>query len=74
MIQDLREDIIETKKQKFQLLEQSFGVVYPEKNGRTHTNKEALDQFDSFVKEEKVVTLVGRVRSFRVMGKNLSSL
>jgi lysyl-tRNA synthetase class 2 len=69
MIQDLREDIIETKKQKFQLLEQSFGVVYPEKNGRTHTNKEALDQFDSFVKEEKVVTLVGRVRSFRVMGK-----
>ncbi len=69
MIQDLREDIIETKKQKFQLLEQSFGVVYPEKNGRTHTNNEALSQFDSFVKEEKVVTLVGRVRSFRVMGK-----
>jgi lysyl-tRNA synthetase, class II len=69
MIQDLREDIIETKKQKFQLLEQSFGVVYPEKNGRTHTNSEALSQFDTFVQEEKVVTLVGRVRSFRVMGK-----
>ncbi len=69
MIQDLREDIIATKKQKFHALEEAFGVVYPEKNNRTHTNSEALAHFDELMAKKTVLTLVGRVRSSRVMGK-----
>jgi lysyl-tRNA synthetase, class II len=65
----MREDILETKQEKLGLLTEAFGVSYPEKNNRTHTNKQALDEFDAFVRDEKVLTLVGRVRSLRIIGK-----
>ena len=69
MAEDLREDIIATKNQKLETLSKAFSVVYPEKNGRSHTNQQALDGFDKFVKNEEILTLVGRVRSLRIIGK-----
>jgi lysyl-tRNA synthetase class 2 len=69
MAEDLREDIIETKNQKLKTLSESFGVVYPEKTGRTHTNKQALEDFDSLSQSEENITVVGRVRSLRIIGK-----
>ena len=69
MAEDLREDIIATKNQKLSLLAQAFEVVYPEKNNRTHTNQEAVEGFESFVSSEEALTLVGRVRSLRIIGK-----
>ncbi len=69
MAEDLREDIIATKNQKLGILSQAFSVVYPEKNKRTHTNQEAILGFDDFVASEEQITLVGRVRSLRIIGK-----
>lgn len=65
----MREDILETKQEKLGLLTEAFGFTYPEKNNRTHTNREVVDGFDQFVASEEVLTLVGRVRSLRIIGK-----
>src|SRR3989344_3599236 len=65
----MREDILTTKLNKLAKLQVVFGTVYPETSVRTHTNKEALDQFDSLQNTGTEVSLVGRVRSLRVMGK-----
>lgn len=66
---DLREDIKQTKLKKLQTLKDTFGVVYPEQNNRTHTNAEALEKFEELSQSESIVTLLGRVRSIRAMGK-----
>lgn len=65
----MREDILETRLEKKGRLERAFGGVYPESSERTHTAKELLDAFEGLVSSGAQVSLVGRVRSLRVMGK-----
>jgi lysyl-tRNA synthetase class 2 len=65
----MREDIIATKKEKLTKLTAAFGTAYPEYAPRTHTSQAVLDQFESFNGTDKQVSVVGRVRSLRVMGK-----
>jgi len=65
----MREDILETKLEKLKTI-QEFGMeAYPEKCERSMTNSEALEQFDSLNGTDKQISLVGRVRSLRIMGK-----
>lgn len=65
----MREDIIATKKEKLAKLTEAFGTAYPERTTRTHTSQEVLDQFESLNGTDTQVSVVGRVRSLRVMGK-----
>ncbi len=65
----MREDIISIKKDKLTKLTTAFGTAYPESVVRTHTNKDVLDQFDRLSGTDEKVSVVGRVRSLRVMGK-----
>jgi len=61
----MREDILQTKLDKLKNV-RDFGMEpYPEKNQRSMTNKEMLDEFEEI---KGRITLVGRVRSFRPMG------
>jgi lysyl-tRNA synthetase class 2 len=61
------EDIIEGRKNKLVQIKQAGIDPYPSVSARTHTNLEALQGFDSI--GAKTITLVGRIRSFRDMGK-----
>lgn len=65
----MREDIITAKEEKLGRLAEAAGSAYPEKTPRTHTNAEALDSFDTLAAGGSEVSLAGRVRSLRVMGK-----
>lgn len=65
----MREDILETKHEKLGKLQQQFGSAYPEKAKRSHMNEVVIGDFDALVKNEEKVSIVGRVRSLRVMGK-----
>lgn len=62
----IREDIIQTKLDKLANIRDYGMENYPEKNDRTHTNKEVLESFDAL--GEQVIAVVGRVRSLRPMG------
>ncbi len=61
------EDIRNRRIEKVKALEQAGLEPYPSSTSRTHTNVEALEQFGALL--EQTVTLVGRVRSMRGMGK-----
>jgi lysyl-tRNA synthetase class 2 len=61
------EDIIENRKRKLDEIKAAGIDPYPSSNKRTHSNKQALDNFDELQNQE--ITLVGRIRSFRDMGK-----
>jgi len=63
------EDIIANRRIKLENLKSSGMDPYPSSTGRTHTNKEVLENFDSLA--DQSVTLVGRIRSWRDMGKIL---
>lgn len=65
----MREDILETKREKLATLSAQFGTAYPEKAQRTHTVAKVLEQFESLNGTDKKMSIVGRVRSLRVMGK-----
>lgn len=65
----MREDILQTKHEKLTKLTQQFGSAYPEKAKRSHANEVVLRDFDALVKSEEKISVVGRVRSLRVMGK-----
>lgn len=65
----MREDILRVKREKLERLTSAFGTAYPEVDFRSHTNAVAWSQFEDLSAKEEVVTLVGRVRSLRVMGK-----
>ena len=65
----MREDILVTKQEKLEKLREVFGEAYPEKTARTHLIAEALSNFDALSTDGTVVTIVGRVRSLRMMGK-----
>lgn len=61
------EDIIKGRKTKLENIKAAGTDPYPSVTERTHTNKQALDDFDNLT--DKEITLVGRIRSFRDMGK-----
>ena len=61
------EDIINFRKAKLDNLLKAGIDPYPPTTARTHTNSEALEQFESLA--DSPVSLVGRVRSMRGMGK-----
>lgn len=63
------EDIINHRKQKLENLAAAGIDPYPSTTERTHSNQAALEQFDALQGQQ--VTLVGRIRSMRGMGKLL---
>lgn len=69
----MRSDILSVKQEKLEAVRGYFGEVFPEKSARTHTNGEAIEQFDALSETKTQVTLVGRVRSLRAMGKIIFS-
>ncbi len=64
---DRLEDVIKIRKQKLERIKQAGIDPYPSQTERTHTNQQALANFDALTAE--TITLVGRIRSFRDMGK-----
>lgn len=60
------DEIKEIKLKKLENLRKAGIDPYPEKTGRTMENKEAVDKFDEL--QNKVIVLVGRVKSLRPMG------
>ncbi len=65
----MREDILSVKHEKLAKLVAVHGSAYPEKAARTHTNQAVLDDFESLNGTDTQVSVVGRARSLRVMGK-----
>ncbi len=63
------EDIIDFRKKKLENLKASGMDPYPSSTGRTHSNKQALEQFSDL--SGQTVTVAGRIRSIRGMGKLL---
>ena len=61
------EDIIAARKKKLEAVKAAGVEAYPSATDRTQTNKQALDDFDRFTDQQ--ITLVGRIRSWRDMGK-----
>jgi lysyl-tRNA synthetase class 2 len=61
------EDIIAGRRKKLEEIKQAGIDPYPSSTARTHTNKAALDGFDGL--QDIKLTLVGRIRSWRDMGK-----
>ncbi len=61
------EEIIQVRRQKLQLLKDRGIDPYPPETGRTHTNAQVLHGFQKL--QGKPITLVGRIRSWRAMGK-----
>jgi lysyl-tRNA synthetase class 2 len=65
----MREDILSVKHEKLAKIVTALGSAYPEKARRTDTNQAVLDRFDELNGTATQVSVVGRVRSLRVMGK-----
>ncbi len=63
----MREDIQETKLRKLANIREAQMNPYPEKCERTLSNGEAIKDFTKLRKNKKII-LVGRVKSFRLMG------
>jgi len=61
------EDILAARRKKLETFKEAGINPFPSSTSRTHTNKQALDDFDTIGTEQ--ITLVGRIRSFRDMGK-----
>lgn len=61
------EDIVAARRQKLENIKGAGVDPYPSSVDRTHTNQQALDDFDALTNKE--ITLVGRIRSWRDMGK-----
>jgi len=66
-MQERLEDIIRIRKDKILALEKLSIDVYPSTTNRTHSNAEVLEKFSDLQARELVI--VGRIRSFRDMGK-----
>jgi len=65
----MREDIISVKSEKLKTLSEAFGTAYPEKTDRTHSAAEALGSFDALSESGTEVSVAGRIRSVRAMGR-----
>ncbi len=63
------EDIIKHRKLKLENIKQLGMDPYPSSTSRTHSNKEVIEDFDKLSQQSEPVTLVGRIRSLRTMGK-----
>ncbi len=63
------EDIINHRKQKLENLKAAGQDPYPSSTDRTHTNQEVLENFETLASQHPQVTIVGRIRSMRGMGK-----
>ncbi len=61
------EDIIAFRRAKLDRIKEAGIDPYPSSTSRTHTNQEALDGFELL--QNQPLTLVGRIRSLRTMGK-----
>lgn len=61
------EDILAARRNKLEAIKKAGVDPYPSSTSRTHTNKQAVDDFDKQI--DKSLTLVGRIRSWRDMGK-----
>lgn len=61
------EDIIEHRKKKLTAIKAAGLDPYPSSTTRTHTTKQATDDFETLAGTE--VVLAGRIRSMRAMGK-----
>jgi lysyl-tRNA synthetase class 2 len=61
------EDIIAARRKKLENIKSAGVDPYPSTTERTHTNKQALEDFDKLT--DQSLTLVGRIRSWRDMGK-----
>ena len=64
---DRLEDVIKSRKEKLGRFRQAGLDPYPSTSERTHTNQQASDNFDALA--DTSITLVGRIRSWRDMGK-----
>lgn len=65
----MREDILTTKQEKLARLKEAFGDAFPERCARTHRATDALGEFDALLAAGTPITVVGRVKSLRMMGK-----
>ncbi len=64
---DRLEDIVKHRKQKLDSLK-ALGIdPFPSSTNRTHTNQEVIENFENL--QDQTVTIVGRIRSWRTMGK-----
>lgn len=63
----MREDIVQTKLSKLEQLRNAGESIYPEKSQRDKKNIEVIEQFNEL--KGKKISLVGRVKSLRSMGK-----
>ncbi len=63
------EDIINHRKQKLENLKAAGQDPYPSTTDRTHSNQEVLENFETLESQHQQVTIVGRIRSMRGMGK-----
>ncbi|MEZ4179930.1 MAG: lysine--tRNA ligase [Candidatus Doudnabacteria bacterium] len=64
---EVLDDLIANRRNKLQGLLDLGVDPYPSVSERTHTNTQALTEFDSL--QGQTITLVGRIRSLRTMGK-----
>src|SRR5438105_2731839 len=65
------EDIINHRKAKLENFKAAGIDPYPSTTERTHATEEALEKFEELSSTNVPVTLVGRIRSMRGMGKLL---
>lgn len=65
----MRESLVAARREKLSVIRSVFGDAYPETSRRTKTNAEAIAEFDELLRDKAAVTIVGRVRSIRIMGK-----
>jgi lysyl-tRNA synthetase class 2 len=61
------EDIIANRRAKLEAIKKAGVDPYPSSTERSHTNQQAVDGFDKLT--DKTLTLAGRIRSWRDMGK-----
>jgi lysyl-tRNA synthetase class 2 len=65
----MREDLLKTKLDKLENIKKSGLDPYPEKAERSDVVAEVLEKFESLNGTDNKVSVVGRVRSLRIMGK-----
>jgi len=69
MLFSMRSDIIQSRKEKVTALRESGIDPYPQTSSRDHVIARVHDDFGELEQKEKSITISGRVRSVRTMGK-----
>ncbi len=60
----------QSRREKLQHLRDAEIDPYPHSGKRTHTNKEALEQYEALASNEQEISLVGRIKLLRPHGKS----